>query len=181
MLDIILLPVWFLGAPIVSIFTKPAPDLGPDTKAWGWLFGTYDNPPQGDTPFVERRAPFPHIVTGWKGYVNRVAWLWRNNGYNFNKKIGIEYDPYYKVTFEGNEDISDRDEVPGSYFAKCHDHKGNLIAFEYYIVKPWGSGKKCFRARLGWKIMSSKFTRYGFAPMVNTANPFKSYGKHGDD
>lgn len=177
--DILLLPVWFIGAFIVSIWTRPAPDLGPDTEPWGGWFGTYDNPPQGDIPWVTRRSPFPNIITGWKGYYNRVKWLHRNNGYGLNKLMGLTNSPDYFVMCTGNEDITDRDMIPGSYFAVCKDRNGKVLAFEYYVVLPWINYKgfsKCWRARLGWKIMSSKFTRYGFAPMVNTANPFKSYG-----
>lgn len=37
-----LLPTVPLVAPILSLFTKP------DQTDWGWIYGTYDNPPQGD-------------------------------------------------------------------------------------------------------------------------------------
>jgi hypothetical protein len=173
LMDWLLLPVWFLGAPVVSLFTRAQPDLDENTKPWGWLFGTYDNPPQGDAKH-QREGLFPGAVNGWKGYVMRVLWLWRNPGYNFQRLLCIHYSPLYSLDYIGNSQISDKYKTPGYYFAKLCDNE-KLIGFEFYCVYPWAFGK-CVRVRFGWKLMTDKFERYQFAPLVNTANPLKSYG-----
>ena len=164
----------FIMAPIISAFTRSQPyDMQPYT--WGWLWGTYDNPPQGDEGFVRERAPFPGITSGFKGYVNRIMWMIRNPLYGMAKRMSVEWSPTLTISHRGNPSISDKYEIPGWYFAKATDIAGRVVAFELYAVLPWGFGK-CLRARLGWKIMTDKFQRYGFAPIVNTANPIKSYG-----
>jgi hypothetical protein len=168
LLDILLIPIWFLGAPVVSLFTREMPDTDEDLPSWGWWFGTYDNPPQGDE---RHQRNFGHLPK----YIVRVLWLWRNPGYNFQKAIGVKYDPAYIVTYTGREDISDKYKKPGHYFAMCHTLDGEVKAWEFYCVYPWAFGK-CIRIRLGYKIMTDKFGRYGFAPLVNTINPVKSYG-----
>ncbi len=163
---------------VVSMFTRAQPDLNEHGKPWGGWFGTWDNPPQGDEKY-QRECMFPGVTTGLKGYWNRVGWLRRNPLYGFNKWAGIPYKDSYEFHVDGNENISDKDRVPGSYYAKVIDaHNGKVVAFEYYLVKPWriGSFEKCIRVRLGWKVMTDKFERYGFATLVDTANPFKSYG-----
>ena len=81
-----LLPLTPFAAVIVSIFTK-ADHKERDKYKWGSIFGTWDNPPQGDRGFREKRAPFPNVYTGWKGYINRLQWMRRNRLYNFKKKV----------------------------------------------------------------------------------------------
>lgn len=171
---------WFLhlslivAAPSVAFTTKPQPH-GLAPYSWGWIYGTYDNPPQGDEGFVRERCFFPGVIDGWKGYLNRVLWMIRNPLYGFAKWSAVEREPYMRVSYVGNPNISDKYKIPGWYFAKCYDTSSKVRAFEFYCVLPWGFGK-CLRVRLGYKIMTDKFARYGFAQLVNTANPFKSYG-----
>lgn len=177
-LDTVSLLSSFIAVPILSIFTKAQPDLDEEGEAWGWLYGTWDNPPQGDEKW-QRECYFPHITTGFKGYINRVGWLFRNPCYGFQKKAGIPYDKMNVISCEGNENISDKYEIAGKYFATVKDTNGKVLAFEYYIIKPWTilPWKKCQRYRLGWKIMTDKYERYGFATLVDTINPMKSFGK----
>jgi hypothetical protein len=171
--DWLLLLTLPIAAPIVAAFTR-AEQFGYDNYSWGWIWGTYDNPPQGDEGFVRKRAPFKGLITGWQGYVNRVAWMIRNPLYGFAKIAGVKYDPQYALEFSGNPDISDKYKISGFYFATLKDN-GKLVAFELYAVLPYGFGR-CVRARLGWKIMTDKFERYGFGQFVNTFNPFDGYG-----
>ena len=170
LLDLLLLPVWYLGAPILSAFTRAAGD-GYDLT-WGGWFGTYDNPPQGDRQWVEDKSPFPGVVTGWRGYVNRVGWLWRNPGYGFQKAVSVPYTP--RLNTQGHlGKISDKYGLPGWYFVTADDGGG----FAFYCVYPypfWPS--RCLRVRLGYKMRTDKFKLLGFAPLVNTISPFKSYG-----
>lgn len=163
-----------VAPPTIALFTREMPyDQRPYT--WGWLWGTWDNPPQGDQGFVRSHATFPEITTGWKGYVNRVQWMWRNKLYGLAKLMAISYSPTLRLSYVGDPNISDKYKRPGYYFAKLHDGK-RLVAFEFYCVLPW-SARRNFRCRLGWKFMTDKFSRYGFAQFVNTANPFDGYGK----
>lgn len=74
----------------------------------------------------------------------------------------------------GDPNISDKERRPGWYFAQLR-LAGKLIGFELYVVAPWSFGR-CIRMRLGWKLMTDKFERYGFAQLVNTCNPFDGYG-----
>ena len=177
LIDLILLVFTVLPVAIVlSMFTKPMPNNHDAKYTWGWIWGTYDNPPQGDEGYVRKESPFPTYTTGFKGYVNRVNWIIRNNLYGYAKMVGLNYKENTIVTVEGNREISDKYKIPGSYVAKAYQG-GKLVGFEYYCVKPWKLfPNNDFRCRLGWKIDTSKFQSFGFAPFVCTANPFDGYG-----
>ena len=172
--DILLLPTLLVAPQVIALFTKEQAYTGQSNYKWGWIWGTHDNPPQGDRSFVTKRAFFPSVVTGWKGYVNRVQWMWRNKLYGFAKYASLEYNPSYTVTVKGNPDISDKDKVSGWYFVTLKDGE-KLVGFEFYCVLPYTKTRD-LRCRLGWKILTSKFERFGFAQHVGTFNPFDGYG-----
>lgn len=172
-LDLLLTLTVVVAAPIIALFTREQP-YGKPEYTWGWLWGTYDNPPQGDEGYVAKRALFLGATTGLKGYVNRVMWMFRNPLYGFSKIMSIKYSDTYKITTTGNPDISDKYKIPGHMLTLLKDGD-KLIGFEYYLVKPW-SNTKDLRVRLGWKITTDKFQSKGFAPLVVTANPLDGYG-----
>ncbi len=173
LLDWALLLTVPLAAPIIAAFTRAEPyDQRP--YSWGWIWGTWDNPPQGDQGYAAKRAPYPGAITGWKGYLNRVMWMLRNPLYGYAKRVSVPYSDTLQLTYIGNPNISDKEKRPGWYFATVRDD-GKLVAFECYCVLPWLFGR-CLRSRLGWKIMTDKFQRYGFAQLVNTFNPIDGYG-----
>jgi hypothetical protein len=160
--------------PVVALFTRAQPyDRRPYT--WGGWWGTWDNPPQGDQGFVAKHAWFIGVTTGWRGYLNRVQWMWRNKLYGFAKLVSLSYSPDLQLSYIGNPNISDKYRTPGWYLAKLH-YKKRLVGFEFYCVLPWSQNRN-LRCRLGWKIMTDKFQRYGFAQLVNTCNPFDGYGE----
>lgn len=172
-IDLLLLPVAYALAPVISLFTANGwPKFG------GWFY-TYDNPPQGDSGYQTKRAPFPLADTPKKLYYNRVAWLWRNPLYGYQKFAGIKYDKdlVVKLIRMGGAGLktSDKYKRAGWYYAECVDDFGEVEAFELYIVLPW-SVSRCIRVRLGWKIMTDKFEKAGFAPLVDTFNPLDGYG-----
>jgi len=176
LLTILLLPTTYVAAPVISLFTIAEKDT--NNHSWGGWYGTYDNPPQGDTKY-QRDCIFPGgEFTGFKGYINRVGWILRNKLYNLKKKLGktINKGDLFKVVTTGNKNISDKYKVSGSYFSIYFvDDKPK--AFEYYLVLPW-SKTKCVRCRLGWKITTDKFNEVNeFAPLVLTFNPIDSYGQ----
>lgn len=173
LLDWALLLTVPVAAPVIAAFTLEQ-SYGQAPYTWGWLWGTYDNPPQGDEGFVEKRSPFPGVITGMRGYVNRVAWMIRNPMYGYARLAAIKWHPDLQLSYVGDPSISDKYRRPGWYFAKLR-LGSKLVGFEFYCVLPWLFGR-CLRARLGWKIMTDKFQRYGFAQLVNTCNPFDGYG-----
>jgi hypothetical protein len=173
LLDYALLLTVPFAALIVAARTSEQP-YGLAPYSWGGLYGTYDNPPQGDEGYVRKRAPFIGVTTGFKGYVNRVVWMLRNPLYGFQRRASVEYKTGITLKIKGKQDISDKYKVPGWYFVRAY-RNNKLYAFELYAVLPW-PGSRCLRVRLGWKLLTDKFERYGFAQLVDTVNPLKSYG-----
>lgn len=172
-LDILLLLTVPIAAPVVAALYRAQPHGLPAYK-WGWMWGTYDNPPQGDEGYVRKRAPFPGECFGWKGYLNRVMWMIRNPMYGFARLVALDYNVTQVQHLIGKDGISDKEGIPGWYFVRVYSpHK--LVGFEFYGVFPY-SKTRDLRVRLGWKILTSKFKEKGFAPIVNTINPFDGYG-----
>lgn len=164
------LPVLLLSvllAPLLSLATANG------WPKWGVWFWTHDNPPQGDPVYRSQRCWFPNVDTGWRGYINRVQWLWRNPVYGLGRKLGVEHS-VGEVEVTGNPDISDRRGIPGSYFA-TYRVDGKLQAFEYYAIIPWAQ-HRCLRIKLGWKIATRRFAgEQGYGILVYLVNPFMSY------
>ena len=171
---ILLLPTVPFAAIFVAMFNK---EEDPDhvRYRWGGIYGTFDNPPQGDNGYITKHAIFKNENKGFKGYVNRVMWMIRNPLYNYARYNGIEWKDSYTITQEGNPDISDKYKVPGKLWTKAWDSKGRLVAFGFYMVKPW-SKKRNLRMRIGWKVKSRAVKEQGFIQMVFTINPFDGYG-----
>lgn len=190
-IDILLLLTVPIAAPIVAAIYRDQPH-GLGAYKWGWIWGTYDNPPQGDEGYVRKRAPFPGLITGLRGYVNRVFWMIRNPVYGFARWVALNYSAEQVQHVIGKDGISDKDGVSGWYFVRLYDLKSKrCVGFEFYGVFPWMPEEKVFRIwkftftlkardlriRLGWKLLTSKFKEKGFAPIVNTFNPVDGYGK----
>lgn len=166
--------IWW--APwIVSIFTRPM-EHKLDKYTWGSIWGTFDNPPQGDEGYVAKRAPFPNVTKGFKGYINRAIWITRNALYNYKLKFLVRYKDCTNLKYKGNPNISDKYKVPGWLFVRAYCGK-KLTAWEWYSIAPY-SKKRNIRIRLGWKIKGDGFDETGeYAQLVFTINPFDGYGK----
>jgi hypothetical protein len=174
LLDWLLLITLPVAVPLIAAFTRE--DVrGQQRYTWGWIWGTYDNPPQGDAGYVSKRCLYPNVTTGFKGYLNRVWWMFRNQLYGLARLLSVEWSASHTVKSWGKLSISDKYKVPGWYFALVFSSSGRPIAFELYVVKPW-SETRDLRMRLGWKVMTDKTDKYGFAQLVNTINPFDGYG-----
>lgn len=158
---------------IIPMFTRAE---GHDKKIykWGSIWGTYDNPPEGDEGYIKKRSYFPNITTGFKGYLNRAGWMWRNKLYGYNKIVSVPFSDDVKVEFVGNPNISDKYKIAGTYSAYAYKGK-KLIGWEFYAVLPWSKTRN-LRIRMGWKILTRKFEEYGFAQLVTTINPLDGYG-----
>lgn len=161
---------------IVPIFTREQV-AGLDNYTWGGWWGTFDNPPQGDRGYIAKHAPFVGVMTGWKGYLNRVMWMFRNPLYGFAKCAKADYEGSYILSIKGNPDISDKYGVAGWMHASLRNKGGRMKAFEWYSVTPW-SKKRCLRIRLGWKIKTDKMQERGWSRMVFTINPFDGYDNY---
>ena len=176
LLDWVLLLTVPIAAPVIALFTQAQPWVDGKQYAWGWIWGTYDNPPQGDQGYVTKRCPFPHHLHGVRGYVNRVWWMIRNPLYGFARLSAIEYSTNVVQHLLGQDGISDKDKRPGWYFVRLHNLQSKkCVGFEFYGVFPYTSSRNV-RVRLGWKILTDKFKTQGFAQLVNTFNPFDGYG-----
>lgn len=175
LLDWLLLLTVPIAAPIVAAIYREQP-YGMPEYSWGSIWGTYDNPPQGDEGYVRKRAPFIGYTTGWRGYLNRCMWMIRNPLYGFARRTALNYRSDQVQHVIGQDGISDKDKIPGWYFVRLHSMKsGKCVGFEFYGVFPY-SKTRDLRIRLGWKILTDKFRDRGFAPIVNTFNPLDGYG-----
>lgn len=173
LLDWVLLLTVPFAAVIIAARTKEQPH-NQAPYSWGGIWGTHDNPPQGDEGFVRKRALFPGVTTGFKGYLNRVHWMIRNPLYGFAKKCEIQKTEGMVLSWTGDPSISDKEKRPGRYFAKLLKG-GKLVGFEFYLVWPY-SETKDVRIRLGWKLMSRRWEEQGYAQLVNSINPLDGYG-----
>lgn len=170
--------VMFLGLPIALLIVPlvyRAQDAGKSLYSWGGQYGTFDNPPQGDRAFIAEHSPFPNVVTGWKGWINRVSWMWRNPLYGYSKSADVDLDATDVLEIKGNPAINDKYKIPGWMFATLRDKNGKLKAFEWYSITPWSKSRN-LRVRLGWKIKTEKMQERGWARHVVTINPFDGYG-----
>lgn len=172
---VVLLPTVPFACVIVPMFYR-AQEAEQGLYTWGGQFGTFDNPPQGDRGFITKHAPFVNVTDGWRGYINRCAWMWRNPLYGYAKSTGVDYDPSDVLSIKGNPDISDKYKVAGWMHASLRDSSGKLKGFEWYSVTPWSRSRN-LRVRLGWKIKTDKMQERGWARHVITINPFDGYGK----
>lgn len=169
----LLLTVPFAAVIVPLFYRAQDPEL--KLYTWGGQYGTFDNPPQGDRGFISKHAPFRNVTTGFKGYINRAAWMWRNPLYGFNKSFGVGYDVNDELKIRGNPNISDKYKIAGWMFATLRDNRGRLKAFEWYSVTPWCKTRD-LRIRVGWKIKTDKMQERGWARHVVTINPFDGYG-----
>lgn len=181
---ILLLPTLPVACVLIPIFTRAdgnsLDDYDTATQRYKRnfllnLYIPYDNPIEGDRRFVNSGAPFPNVVTGWKGYVNRAMWMWRNPLYGYNKAVSVTVEPGYILAIRGNPNTSDKYKIRGWMFAELRDQSGKLIAWEWYSNYNY-TKKRNVRVRLGWKIKTDKIWYRGFARHVVTINPFDTWG-----
>jgi len=171
-LDWLLLLLVQSAAPIIAAFTRAQPhDAGP--YSWGWLWGTYDNPPRGDEGYVAKRAPFKGLIAGWQGYVNRVWWMIRNPLYGFARMSAIPHSQNTVQNLIGKDGISDKDGIPGWHFVRVYslDSK-KQVGFEFYGVFPYSTTRDV-RIRLGWKILTDKFRGKRLRPSRQRLQPVR--------
>lgn len=128
-----------LGAPVWALFASDAGTYP------GWLqwAATWDYLADGDPPFIEQHAPFKGKQTGWRRYVNRVVWMFRNPAYGFDRTISIV--PTSLITVKGTRPLSGDLKFDGWFFAWCDE------GWQLYITHHWNA-THCTKINLGWKL-----------------------------
>lgn len=156
--------IWIILALLDFLVSLAAFPLVPlivlfDSPWWSWPWMTHDNTIDGDGGHMER----------WQGkpvWMRRIAWLWRNRGYNFS----------YYIT--GSDAIKPVRIVAGRAFWKDANPRGYCIAHSgsIWMIFAWlpYSRNRGLRVYLGWKLRgaidSGKPQR---AMLVTHINPFK--------
>ncbi len=141
----IVIPVWIISLPVVALLL-----LTP----WDGRTTIFGNKKWG------RANNHPYLST--KGYWQEFNWLALRNPVNNLQcvTLGARQSPY---ELSGDPDIGDK--IKGGFYSV---KMGN--AWEYYWIKPYG--KRCIRARIGWKILNNTGE---FAQFVFVINPWKPY------
>ena len=141
---------WLL-APILPAFAIGKDHL-PD---WLSYFSAEDNPLDGDVGYITLHAPFKGMQTGWRRYINRVWWLVRNPGYGFSYQVlGHRVNSVPRVV-SGDPLVSDSVNLT---VGRMHGLSGHVLvregrAFELYLVRQYCKTGRCFRLRMGWKLL----------------------------
>lgn len=150
--DLIVFAVAWLLAPILPAFA-----IGRDhLPRWLAYFDTPDNALDGDLGYVMLHAPFKgYGATGWRQYINRVVWLWRNPAYGFSYSVLGAQINSQPLVVSGDPYVSDSSNLT---IGRMRGFSGHVLlrsgtAFEFYLVRQYGQSGHCFRLRLGWKML----------------------------
>ncbi len=144
-LNILMFVLAMVLAPVLPLFA-----IGRDVlPAWLSWFQTPDNGLDGDANFKANVAPFRGDQVGWRRYVNRIRWLWRNPAYGFDISVlGFALAPETKVQTVGTREFSGALKS-GWFFAMAINADGSM-AWQFYAVKVWGA--RASRVDFGWKL-----------------------------
>ena len=163
----------YLTAPIVVLFA--------DSDGWlpSWLswYQTPDNSLDGDAPWRDGRRPFADN-TGWRRYLNRIAWLYRNSMYGYaNSVVGFSKDESGVLvrSFEapaGSGKPKGYETTGGPLLKWKVIYKGKVKAFQMFWIWPWGNGR-CIRMNIGWKLWDWCNPKWKSCNCVLSINPWK--------
>lgn len=155
-IDMMVALLAFPLSPFIVLFTSAnghAPRL-----AWPWM--TYDNTIDGDSGHLARWAGRPV-------WMRRIAWLWRNRGYNFSYHVcGVATDKPVCI-------------IAGRTFWNDANPRGWCIATcgKAWMVFVWlpYSATRGLRIYLGWKLRGKidKPHENPRAMLVTHINPLK--------
>lgn len=143
---------WLLG-PILPAFALGDRHRLPRLLRW---FDTPDNSLDGDYGYIMQHAPFKgYDRHGIKRYINRIVWLWRNPGYGFSYRVLGHRVNSQPLVVSGDPLVSDSVNLT---VGRMHGLSGHVLvregrAFELYLVRQYGKSGRCFRLRLGWKLL----------------------------
>lgn len=153
---------WLLMLPL-SLATKPFglvtyPFVCLFCSEEGWLPGilswwqTPDNSMDGDEGFATLHAPFKGSVSGYKRWVNRVAWGYRNSMYGLKINVlGYHLEEGFDLNYRGSVwKPSDRPVTEGWSLRIATNPSG---AKAYHFVCFYRIHKKyCLDFMSGWKL-----------------------------
>lgn len=160
---------WLILAPVDFLVSLLAYPLAPlivlfDSPKWAWPWLTHDNTIDGDGGHMER---WPDNGTKWRVFCRRVAWLWRNRGYNFSYHVcGADTDGDVKI-------------IAGRQFWKDSKPRGWCVATcnKAWMIFAWlpYSESRGLRIYLGWKLRGKidKPHESPRAMLVTHVNPLK--------
>jgi hypothetical protein len=148
----------------------------------GWLphslriFQTPDNSLDGDKGWKNEHRLFKgshKVDTGWRRWINRFLWLWRNPAHGFKREyLGFSPEPGYTYTYRGNQHTGNRPLSNGVVYRKATNPDGK-VGFQFYLVWAW-SKKYCLRINIGWKLWQSPAVGE-YAQHVFSVNPFMGW------
>lgn len=165
---------------LLNYFTAPIVVLFADENGWlpEWLswWQTPDNSLDGDEPWRSGRRPFAKN-TGWRRYVNRIAWLYRNSMYGYaNSVVGVEKSPgcILRKNFDWPDSgkPSGYDDAGGPALRWTLYKGGRKSAFQVFWVKRWGR-RRCIRVNIGWKLWDWDNPIWSSCNCVLSINPWK--------
>ncbi|MDL2226983.1 hypothetical protein LJB86_04935 [Deltaproteobacteria bacterium OttesenSCG-928-M10] len=160
-------------APFVVLAARPDGFLPRSLR----IFQTPDNSLDGDYGWQTEHRLFrssPKVDQGWRRWVNRFLWLWRNPCHGFKiEYLGFGLKPGFVYAALGDEATTNRPLHNGLVFRRVAN-PGGPAAFQLYIVRAW-SKKYCLRLNLGWKIWQSPAAGSSLQ-YVCSVNPFMGYG-----
>lgn len=161
--ELCFLLVALLLAPVLPLFASEAGWLPP----WLSWFGTSDNPLDGDSGFLSEHAPFLGPQTGWRRYLNRVAWLIRNPAYGFDFAV-LGFVASQFTTWQGWGDITADDTRDGWYLHVGTNPDGSS-AWQFWLSHHW-TADRFLRINLGWKLWAAP----GLCQFVIAAHPWRA-------
>lgn len=144
-LNIFVVSLAYLIAPLLPAFAIGRSTL-PHWLSW---FQTPDNPLDGDANFIDNVAPFPGMQSGWRQYVNRVLWLWRNPSYGFDIEA-LGFTAQAGVTLRMFGPLSMHAEPQSGWYFAVATNPDGTGAWQFYAVKRWT--RSASRLNFGWKL-----------------------------
>lgn len=145
-------PVWlskFIVVPIALAFCKESDEHLPKWAYW------YDEPEYGinGDPYWKG---IEHANGRERKYYWRLRWLSRNSIGGFSHSVmGFNSDRIRSLEWEGDPDTQN---IPAAHSGRCYIKvtlDDGSIRECFYIVRQWGSSKKCFRGYFGYKLMDT--------------------------
>lgn len=137
------------------------------------IFQTPDNSLDGDRGWRTKHRLFrssPQVDEGWRRWVNRWLWLWRNPAHGFKREyLGFRPAAGYAYSFSGDQATGNRPLHEGWVFRKAVN-LDEKTAFQFYLVHAW-SETRCLRINLGWKLWANPKVGAD-AQHVCSINPF---------
>lgn len=159
-------------APLVVLLARPDGFLPHSLR----IFQTPDNSLDGDYGWKTEHRWFkksPKVDEGWRRWVNRFRWLWRNSAHGFKREyLGFVPKEGFVCSVKGDQATSNRPLHNGAVLRWVVNPDGKA-GFQFYFVRAW-SKNRCLRINMGWKLWQNpKIGEY--AQHVCSINPLMGW------